>query len=498
MLKLVIADDERVIRETISKMMDWEKLGVELIGLCRDGIELYHMILDESPDIVMTDIRMPGLSGLEVVREIAETNKQIQFIFLSGYEEFDYAREAMKYGVKHYLLKPCSEKKMEEAILQAKEDCRKMRGQMEAGLRQNNMLRIIHQDAMFHMLMEGLIWKESETLKNKVEELVDFYGQYLEWNGSCYLYYVYYLEQECLEQTLWRLKEKEKQRGSRIFFYGVYVKNTLILLSYEPEKKEILAECMDNDLTEISEERYESLEALLEKLLRKIRRFDTVYAIHDYRVNMMFHNQGILQYIQDLCGKIGKGNEEGIDELLSMAREATKPEILQMLGNVFCTRMLAVGVLTIVEVTEVLCDVNLQNEMEHLRELTVQILLKSKEKLRNEEQHYGMITERVMACVEEHLSECDLTLKKISEEYLYMNVDYVSRTFRKSTGKKFSQYLTEQRVRRAKEFLMNGDNSKIQYVAEQVGCGNNPQYFSQIFKKLEGVTPGKWAAGMKK
>ena len=84
MLKMIIADDERVIRETISQMLDWESLGIELIGVCKNGIEVYNMIVDESPDIVMTDIRMPGLSGLEVVREIAQTNQQIQFIFQIG------------------------------------------------------------------------------------------------------------------------------------------------------------------------------------------------------------------------------------------------------------------------------------------------------------------------------------------------------------------------------------------------------------------------------
>ena len=100
--------------------------------------------------------------------------------------------------------------------------------------------------------------------------------------------------------------------------------------------------------------------------------------------------------------------------------------------------------------------------------------------------------------MDEHLSECDLTLKKIAEEYLYMNVDYVSRKFRQDTGKKFSQYLTEQRVKKAKELLAEDGGNKIQYVAECVGCGNNPQYFSQIFKKSEGITPGKWAEKMKK
>ena len=108
MLKLIIADDERVIRESISSLIDWNSLGIELVGTCRDGIEAYHMILDESPHIVMTDIRMPGLSGLELIERIYEAHMDTQFILLSGFGEFEYAKQAMKYRVHHYLLKPCN------------------------------------------------------------------------------------------------------------------------------------------------------------------------------------------------------------------------------------------------------------------------------------------------------------------------------------------------------------------------------------------------------
>ena len=67
MLKLIIADDERIIRETISTIIDWSQYGIELAGLCSNGIEAYNMILDESPDLVITDIRMPGMNGLELI-----------------------------------------------------------------------------------------------------------------------------------------------------------------------------------------------------------------------------------------------------------------------------------------------------------------------------------------------------------------------------------------------------------------------------------------------
>ena len=106
MLKLLIADDERIIRETISKIIDWKKYDIEVIGLCKNGIEAYDMILDESPDSVLTDIRMPGMSGLDLIREVHQTDIPIQFIILSGYGEFEYAKEAIKIGISDYLLTP--------------------------------------------------------------------------------------------------------------------------------------------------------------------------------------------------------------------------------------------------------------------------------------------------------------------------------------------------------------------------------------------------------
>lgn len=67
MLKLLIVEDEEIICETLARLTDWSSLGIELIGTCQDGVDAYHMILDECPDIVMTDINMPGISGLELI-----------------------------------------------------------------------------------------------------------------------------------------------------------------------------------------------------------------------------------------------------------------------------------------------------------------------------------------------------------------------------------------------------------------------------------------------
>lgn len=80
------------------------------------------MILDLYPDIVLTDIRMPGLSGLELIERMHKINKDMQFIILSGYNEFEYAKTAMQYGVRHYLLKPCSEQQIIDSIKEIKQD----------------------------------------------------------------------------------------------------------------------------------------------------------------------------------------------------------------------------------------------------------------------------------------------------------------------------------------------------------------------------------------
>ena len=105
MLKLIIADDERIIRETISTIIDWSQYGIELAGLCSNGIEAYDMILDESPDLVITDIRMPGMNGLELLTQIHRRWPFCHGIFLSGYSDFEYVQKAMQLGADSYILK---------------------------------------------------------------------------------------------------------------------------------------------------------------------------------------------------------------------------------------------------------------------------------------------------------------------------------------------------------------------------------------------------------
>ncbi len=111
-----IVDDEKIIRDGLKFIIDWEELGFEICGEAGNGEEALEGILRFSPTITMMDIKMPGLSGLEIIRQAREQGYVGRFIILSGYSDFAYAREAMKYDVNFYLTKPIDENELTKAV----------------------------------------------------------------------------------------------------------------------------------------------------------------------------------------------------------------------------------------------------------------------------------------------------------------------------------------------------------------------------------------------
>lgn len=122
MLRLMIVDDEQIIRDAISEMIDYESLGYSLIATAKNGMEAYDMICDEYPDVVITDIKMPVLDGLALIERASKSDSNITFILLSGYNEFEYAKQAMRYGVRYYLLKPTDKNELIEALKEIRKE----------------------------------------------------------------------------------------------------------------------------------------------------------------------------------------------------------------------------------------------------------------------------------------------------------------------------------------------------------------------------------------
>ena len=105
MLRVVIADDEPFVREGLKNLINWEEIGVKLVGDFENGKELISHLPELVPDIVITDIQMPSISGLQIAKYISENYKNMIVILLTAYSKFQYAKEAIEYGVKHYVVK---------------------------------------------------------------------------------------------------------------------------------------------------------------------------------------------------------------------------------------------------------------------------------------------------------------------------------------------------------------------------------------------------------
>ena len=117
MYKVMLVDDEKLILQGVLNIIEWEKLDMEVIHIAENGKEALDKYKENPVDIIITDINMPVITGLGLIKSIKEINTSVKFIVLSGYDDFSYARTAMKYGVENYILKPINEEELETALI---------------------------------------------------------------------------------------------------------------------------------------------------------------------------------------------------------------------------------------------------------------------------------------------------------------------------------------------------------------------------------------------
>lgn len=501
MLKLIIVDDEKIFRETINNIIDWKTINIEVIGLCKNGIEAYDMILDESPDIILTDIKMPGLSGLELIKRVSEFDKQISFVILSGYGEFSLAAEAMKYGVKHYLLKPCNESQIIEVMAAVTKDHYTKREHATLEEQFKLMDDTIKENTLRNYLMSSLL--------NSLDynELLCEYEQYIDFTNTSYrLYYVYYLEEGNLNEYLTKLYQYIKTNHSNLTIYPLYVKNTLMFFF---EDKHINIESLDEYLHnislpnmtisyEVSHKIKQNLTELMEELSYRLKRYEVIYYIHELLLIPMktydTQLENVEKYVEELCKSSSteqrtiilaelKDYLTGIDNLFFL-KTLISNLVIRLASQLICENE--------AELSEFLLSINKGNNTRIICNTLFEKLPSFFPTFTPKRTKYKTFVEKTIAYVEEHLSDSSLTLKWIAENYLYMNVDYLSKQFLKETGCKFSTYLNKARIERAKILLLEQGMEHVYEIAEEVGCGNNPQYFSQLFKRFTGVSPSAY------
>lgn len=495
MLKLIIADDERIIRETISTIIDWEKYDIEVIGLCKNGIETYDMILDESPDIVLTDIKMPGMDGIELIKRISQTDLNVQFIILSGYSEFEYAKEAMHNGVRHYLLKPCNENQIIECIEQCKKNCYQQKLNRQLAEDHFTALNSMNHNAIFCIINECVCQKRS------FKEIRSSYESYIDFSFTAYrLYYIYFLQFQHLETFLEELMELCTKHYHGVTIHGIYVNNTLLLFfknfsadypildSFIPQKHR------SNSDLKLEKESilFSNLEELLKVLLKKICRFDTIYYINNFHLIYTCNYNTSLQELDKLYTLIIEKKEISTEILSDFLNNIHDLNFLKQITSTLLLRLaLRNTQISSIQLTKYLMQIEQIDQIDDLKNIVIKKIQEISFPS-SEQPAVSVMTRQIFDYVNHNLQNPNLTLKYIAEYHLYMNVDYVSKKFLKETGTKFSAYLANVRIQRAKELLNMDEPGKIQNVAEEVGLGNNPQYFTRLFKRKTGITPSAY------
>lgn len=132
MNRMIIVDDEPLVRQHLLHIIDWAQQGFEVVGLAQDGDEAFKLALDQSPDLIITDIRMPGIDGLQLIEQLKACKNAPVFIVLSGYGDFSYTQRAMQLGVRNYLLKPIEQPELMQALVRVRQELNQNRIQKRA------------------------------------------------------------------------------------------------------------------------------------------------------------------------------------------------------------------------------------------------------------------------------------------------------------------------------------------------------------------------------
>ena len=142
MLQIIIADDDRLIRESLSRLIDWENYGISVAAVARTGEEALYQVLSLRPDILLTDIEMPHMTGTQLLKRLRQENIPCEVIFLSAYSNFSYAQEAVRYGAFNYLLKPVEETQLINTVTRCRNQI----------LMRKNEQQLISQDKQLHTM----------------------------------------------------------------------------------------------------------------------------------------------------------------------------------------------------------------------------------------------------------------------------------------------------------------------------------------------------------
>lgn len=521
MINLVIADDEERICKLIVALGEWDKIGIQVIGSAGNGLEALNIIRKEKVDILITDIRMPGCDGLELISRVKAISPDTRIVIISGYANFEYAQAAVKFGVKDYLLKPINKKALNDSL-------EKIAGQIETDRKTNITIQDIqreHKDAIYKIrsiMISDLLTKPEQ----KVTETV--LKEYYHFNVHAGLFQAFTmkidnktdeiksetrklfwdkmhdflenrLQDQCFDLVMMNLDnymygimnfgEKAKdsiRKGIRDCFNQILVLKELygedkisIGLGSCVKGPEDLAKAMRSSFITVEERLIEgtgkfldadvSKQVLFErKLLDKFTR-DISQALET------LDNEGVISAVEDLQREAGECRNVHGWELFELVNQA---------GTMFVMR------LDIKDKKELLEKFRIRNEncssqdelFMNLRDFLNQLM---KEILAAHQDDSIRPVRIAKQYINNHYQE-QITLEGVSEQ-VGLTVAYFSVLFKKETQVGFAKYLANIRLEEAKR-LLRETNLSVADICRQVGY-NDLKHFTHIFEKDAGIKP---------
>lgn len=517
MINVLIVDDEPFIRQGLKILINWNYYGYNIIGEASNGKEAIKFIEKNKVDLIISDIKMPEMDGLDLVKNIYQKwNKKIKCIMLSGYYEFEYAKKAIKYGVKEYILKPIEREELTNILISFKDEYEKER-ESDYIKRENN--KVIYERHLNRIICDEYndedlkyiqcylkyknylryinieIYSNENSEKCRTEDKRKVYDNLKDWLGNNNFYNIIYdiikedklegvglifssvlsdelglNEQQYIEKLKMRLnssneyqcrlligKKVETLNKIGISYNSLYM---IKILQNNTNKKNIF---YYDDIDNKKSIDYNLINENINKLIKSIEDGDVVkienYIDMFYRAfNKDTNNLKIIKIYIDylLCNLINI-----IKELNS---STNKDKVLEYINAELFNKIITTG------------------NASDLKRFCVEVSTYLRD-LRNSSMH------SILALIDKEVNENymkPLTLKYLSEKY-YLNTAYLGQLFKKNYNKSFKDHLNDYRIEKA-SLMLKRSNEKIYKIAEDVGY-NNTDYFISKFVQVKGITP---------
>ena len=539
MLKIFLAEDEVIVRETIKRMIPWEDLGFELVGEAADGEMALPLLLRQKPDLLITDIKMPFMDGLTLAKVAKKEIPGLKVVILSGYDDFSYAKQAINIGVEDYLLKPITKNALIERLTEIRSRYEHEKTQKEYYEKFHREMQAYEKNSsrdFFEALVSGSmdmmeIYRRSEKLGLDIvaeaynvliftmncEE--DFSGQregYSEWEAES----LELLEEFFSENTSAMLFR------CNIFSYGVLIKgqketieeNTRSCVSEiqrifdRKEQKRpwfVAAGEPVERLSQIQKSYYSASRAFSQRYLydenilyydemasmekKNVTEDDSTY-LQKVDVNALnpailqkFLSNGLLEetenFVKDYFYAIG---QEPLESLVfrNYVTLNVRFSVMSFLKEIGCdTRTLEQE-----DTEDVLSESSksLENAIAYAEKIISQAIALRDQNSGNKNRS---ILKTAVDFIDSHYMEEDMSLNKAANA-ANVSANHFSALFRQNMGQTFIEYLTNLRMNKAKEYL-RCTSMRSSEIAGEIGY-KDAHYFSYLFKKTQGMTPSDY------